>query len=386
MPLPRRLSAALRFTFLGLLASPMGVLAQRASSPALSRPTGGSPPGVYVLEATPLTGGEIRLDGRLDESAWANAVVGAEFVQFEPNEGAPASQRTEARVLYGPDALYVGLRAHETAPDSIVGQLTRRDQHSYSDELSVIVDSYFDRRTAFHFAVNPVGVKKDLFRFDDVGEDGGWDAVWDVATSVDEGGWTAEFRILYSQLRFRQAAEQTWGIQFMRRVARLQETSVWAPTGRSESAIVSRMGELRGLRGIESARRIEMVPYSLGRLERSPGDAADPFYESTALSGSVGADVKVGVAGGLTLDLTLNPDFGQVEADPGQVNLSAFETFLPERRPFFLEGSNLFNFSLALGDGDGAVESLFYSRRVGRAPQGSDGGALNQRSASLGLL
>jgi hypothetical protein len=348
---------------------------------------GASAPAALLL-AVPLGDEQIRLDGRVDEAVWSRAPIATDFLQFEPDEGQRASQRTEARVLYGDDALYVSLRAFDTAPDSIVGQLTRRDQSSYSDELGVIVDSYFDRRTAFHFSVNPVGVKKDVFRFEDVREDLGWDAVWDVQTTVDSEGWSAEFRIPYSQLRFRGAAEQTWGIQFLRRVARHQETSVWAPTGRSESAIVSKMGELRGLQGIDSPRRIEVAPYTLARLERRPGNPEDPFYSRNALSSTVGADVKMGVGGGLTLDLSLNPDFGQVEADPSQVNLTAFETFLPERRPFFLEGSNLFRFGLALGDGDQAAEALFYSRRVGRAPQGSVDSSLGfaKRDANSTIL
>ncbi len=312
-----------------------------------------------------------RIDGRLDDEAWERASVARDFVQFEPDPGAPASQRTEARVLYGDDALYVALRAWDTAPDSIVGQLTRRDQSSFSDELAVVVDSYFDRRTAFHFAVNPVGVKTDLYRFDDTQEDPGWDAVWDAATSVDEEGWSAEFRIPLSQLRFRDAADQTWGINFLRKIARHDETVLWAPTSRSDAAIVSRFGELTGIRDLHPPRRLEMTPYTVARLERAPGDPDNPFYRQNATFGTVGADLKYGITSDLTLNVTLNPDFGQVEADPAQVNLSAYETFLPERRPFFVEGANLFNFSLALGDGDDAVESLFYSRRIGRSPQGS---------------
>ncbi|HEX9709581.1 MAG TPA: DUF5916 domain-containing protein, partial [Candidatus Thermoplasmatota archaeon] len=363
--------ARLRLLFLLgalLLAAPLAAQdgasgAGPAGAPEPERPARAVLDAVRVLD-------DPEIDGRLDEAVWAGAVLATAFTQFEPSEGAPASQRTEARVLYGDDALFVAIRAFDGAPDSIAGQLTRRDQRSFSDQLGVIVDSYFDRRTAFQFSVNPVGVKTDVYHFDDNREDVGWDAVWDVATRSDAGGWTAEFRIPYSQLRFRDAPEQTWGINFFRRIARHDETSVWAPTGRSEGAIVSRLGELRGLRDLKAPRRIELLPYTLARVERGPGDADDPFFARNAFSSAVGADLKMGVGGSLTLDLTLNPDFGQVEADPSQVNLSTFETFLPERRPFFVEGSNLFNFSLALGDGDDAVEALFYSRRVGRAPQG----------------
>ncbi len=339
----------------------------RAGARVVSGCCSGAPPALHALR---VDDARMDIDGRLDEPEWAAAQVAADFVQFQPDEGAPATEKTEARVLYGAHALFVAIRAYDSQPHEIVGQLTRRDQPSHSDLVGVVIDSYFDRRTAFQFVVNPVGVKYDVYRFDDVEEDDGWDAVWDVATTVDEEGWTAEFRIPYSQLRFRDAPEQTWGINFMREIARKQELDVWAPTTRASGGIVSKFGELRGLRGLEPPRRLEVLPYSLARLRRAPGDDANPFYERNATAGTVGADLKYGVTSDLTLDVTINPDFGQVEADPAQVNLTAFETFFPERRPFFLEGSSIFNFSIALGDGDDANESLFYSRRIGRAPQG----------------
>jgi len=323
-----------------------------------------------VLQAVRIAGHEVRIDGRVTEAPWLHAPVATDFVQFEPSEGQPGTERTEARVLYGDDALYVAIRAYDRDPDGIVGQLTRRDQDSYSDLVGVVVDSYFDRRTAFQFVVNPVGVKQDVYRFDDTNEDDGWDAVWDVATSKDAEGWTAEFRIPYSQLRFRDAPDQTWGINFFREIARRDETDVWAPLSRTDAAIVSRSGELRGLENLDAPRRVEVVPYTVARVRRAPGDPENPFYRRNERFGTVGADLKYGVTSDLTLDVTLNPDFGQVEADPAQVNLTAFESFYPERRPFFVEGSSIFRFALSPGDGDDANESLFYSRRIGRAPQG----------------
>lgn len=323
-----------------------------------------------VIEATRADGVSFDIDGYDDEEVWSRAAIATDFVQFQPDEGAASTERTEARVVYGDRALYVYLHAFESDPDAVVGQLTRRDQESHSDLLSVVIDSYFDRRTAFQFAVNPVGVKHDIYRFDDTQEDAGWDAVWDVATRRTAEGWAAEFEIPYSQLRFRDAPVQTWGINFVRDIARRQEMAVWAPTTRSDGAIVSLFGELRGLEGLSAPNRLELLPYTLASLERAPGDAQNPFYSPNAAFGTGGVDAKYGLTSNLTLDVTVNPDFGQVEADPAQVNLSALETFLPERRPFFVEGASIFNFSIAQGDGPEANESLFYSRRIGRSPQG----------------
>jgi len=323
------------------------------------------------MTAVPVLTEEPRIDGVIDEAVWADAAVATDFVQFQPDEGAPPSERSEVRVLYGIDALFVAFRAYDSEPDEIAAQLARRDDFGYSDRVHVVIDSYFDRRTAFQFAVNPLGVKSDLYRFDDTNEDDSWDAVWDVATSRDDEGWTAEFKIPYSQLRFETASEQTWGINFMREIARHQERSVWAPLSQQDNALISRFGELRGLKNLASPRRMELLPYSVASLTRAGGDANNPFYDPNAQDATVGLDAKYGVTSNLTLDLTVNPDFGQVEADPGEVNLSAFESFFQERRPFFVEGASIFNFRLSQGDGDDANESLFYSRRIGRAPQGS---------------
>ena len=332
-------------------------------------PSGGSrrPP---VLQATRLAGPAPSIDGVLDEAEWATAMAAGDFVVFQPNEGEAPSQRTEARVLYGDDAVYVGMRAFDTAPDSIEARLARRDEDPHSDWLDVVIDSYHDRRTAFRFAVNPAGVKRDIYMYDDVRDDVSWDAVWEVATTTDDQGWTAEFRIPYSQLRFDGAARQTWGINFVRTIARHLEVSLWAPISRGDGALVSRFGELEGLHDLSPPMRLEALPYSLLRMESAPGEAANPFYDPRDFSSAVGGDVKYGLTTDLTLDVTINPDFGQVEADPAQVNLTAFESFFPERRPFFVEGANIFSFGFSEGDGDMSSEGLFYSRRIGRPPQG----------------
>ncbi|HMA46178.1 MAG TPA: DUF5916 domain-containing protein, partial [Frankiaceae bacterium] len=311
------------------------------------------------------------MDGRLDDPAWTSAPSYADFTQREPNDGQPSLERTEFRVVFTDEALYVAVRAFDTQPDRIVGQLTRRDQNSPSDWAIVIVDSYHDRRTAFDFWVNPAGVKLDLYRSNDTDEDDGWDAVWDVATQRDGEGWTAEYRIPFSQLRFARADELRFGFNVCRQVVRLNELSCWRPLPRSASGIVSLFGDLEGLSGIQPPRRFEVLPYTVGRTARTITEPGNPFRTGEEYAARVGADVKLGIGSNLTLDATVNPDFGQVEADPAVLNLSAFETFFAERRPFFTEGVNIFRFPLSLGDGDDANEQLFYTRRIGRAPQAS---------------
>jgi hypothetical protein len=306
------------------------------------------------------------IDGRLDETDWARAPAAGDFIQVEPHSGSPASERTDVRVLYDAAAVYVGVRLFDSRPDSIVGRLGRRDEAVYSDWFTVQIDSYHDGRTAFSFGTNPRGVKRDALMFDDTRSDGGWDAVWDVATRVDSLGWTAEFRIPLSQLRFSPpataGAEVTWGINFQRQLARRDERSNWSPILRGAGRMVSLFGELRGLRDLRASQPLEVVPYSLVRLTREPGDTRDPFYEKNDLLANYGADLKYRPTSNLTLTATFNPDFGQVEADPAVVNVTAYEVFFPERRPFFTEGSDLFGF------GAGGAQ-LFYSRRIGRSPQ-----------------
>ncbi len=311
------------------------------------------------------------IDGRLDEAAWVGADVATGFTQMSPNPGDPASQRTEARILYGDGAIFIGIKLYDTHPDSIVAQLGRRDSQVYSDWVFVALDSYYDRRTAFTFGLNPRGVMMDVLLHSDTDQDDSWDAVWEGAVSIVDDGWIAEFRIPLSQLRFSgDEGEQTWGVNFLRRIARNGEESVWSPTPPDGSALVSAFGQLRGLRDLDPPRRLELMPYSVARMTLAPGDAENPFYSEADPYGSLGADLKAGITSDLTLTATLNPDFGQVEADPSVVNLTAFETFFPEKRPFFVEGVDIFRFGIGLGDGDLGNESLFYSRRIGRRPQG----------------
>ncbi|HEX9608195.1 MAG TPA: DUF5916 domain-containing protein [Gemmatimonadaceae bacterium] len=318
--------------------------------------------------------GTINIDGKLNEPAWAAAVPSGDFTQSYPNVGAKATDPTEVRVLYDDDALYVGVRMFDSRPDSIAAQLARRDASGiYSDWLHVMVDSYHDRRTSFRFSVNPRAVQKDVLEFDDnKGEDLNWDAVWQVATNVDSAGWTAEYRIPFSQLRFQRAqngVERLWGIQIMRDIARRNERDSWSPWKQTDPGFVSFEGDLAGIVDIPTPRRLEVMPYASAKLTRAPGDPANPFYWPNDTKPSAGVDLKYGLPSGLTLTATVNPDFGQVEVDPAVVNLSAYETFFPEKRPFFVEGANIFNIGSVNGGPSYGSQQIFYSRRIGRPPQ-----------------
>lgn len=318
--------------------------------------------------AVPLTS-PIVLDGRLNEEIWQQAPTIVDFVQREPAEGAPATMRTEAHIAYDNDALYVAVRANDTDADRIVGILTRRDQRSPSDWIRIVVDSYFDRRSAYEFGVNPVGVKTDRYYFNDGQSDDSWDAVWDVEVERDGAGWRAEFRIPFSQLRFNNTTGGPVGFSIIREIGRLAETSSWPLLSRNANGFVSQFGELRGLKMGGAPKRFELMPYSVGKVDTRDVDITDPLTDSPDPGGAIGLDLKYAVTPGLTLTATVNPDFGQVEADPAVVNLDAFETFFPERRPFFVEGSGTFRFNMDCNDGN--CTGMFYSRRIGRAPQGS---------------
>lgn len=330
-----------------------------------------------VLRAARLEGA-ITLDGRLDEPAWGAAEVGTHFTQSYPKPGTPATNATEVRVLYSDDALYVGVTMPDPHPDSIAAQLARRDAADlYSDFVHVMIDSYNDKRTAFRFSVNPLGVKRDVLSYNDIYEDANWDAVWEVATRVDSAGWTAEFRIPFSQLRFGTPAsgvEQHWGFQVMRDIARSQERDSWAPWQQQDGRFVSSFGQLVGLVGVRQPKRIEIMPYISTRLTRAPGLSANPFYSTNDTQLKTGVDMKYGLPAGLTLTATVSPDFGQTEVDPAVVNLTAFETFFPEKRPFFVEGSDVLRFGELQSNNSYGFEQYFYSRRVGRSPSRSLGG------------
>ena len=328
--------------------------------------------GRYTIKAYRLKQTTIVIDGKLDEEAWERADVATSFTQTTPDDGQPATEKTEIRVLYDDDALYIGARMYETDPGLIAATLFRRDGSGYSDWIHVGIDSYNDRRTAFVFGVNPRGVKRDMLIYNDNQTDLNWDAVWDAATSIDDKGWIAEFRIPFSQLRYNGSEEdsRSWGINFLRETERNDETAYWSPVPAGSDALVSRSGTLENLRDLPSLRRLELLPYASTRLDRIPGTADNPFINEYGTGLGIGADIKYGINSNITLTATINPDFGQVEVDPAVVNLSAFETFYSERRPFFLEGSEIFSFGFNGFIGMGDDPTIFYSRRIGRAPQG----------------
>ncbi len=309
------------------------------------------------------------IDGRLTEAVWAEAPVATGFVQLEPEVGEPASEHTKARVLYDDAALYVGFENAVRDPATMIVRMGRRDQAVVSDRVLVSISSYDDERTSFEFAVTAAGVKQDILIYNDTSEDANWDAVWDAAAHRTAEGWSAEFRIPLSQLRFRTVeGTQSWGIQFQRSIPANGEESFWAPIRPDEDRYVSRFGRLVGLEGLRAPNGLEIQPYVATRLTREPGDAADPFYSENDVLGTAGADVKYGITSNLTLTATINPDFGQVEADPAVVNLTAFETFFEERRPFFLEGTDIFGFGRTRTYRTRHTPTFFYSRRIGRQP------------------
>ena len=303
------------------------------------------------------------IDGRDDDAAWQSAAVIDGFRTFSPVMNGEPRFRTEARILYDERNLYILTRMFDPHPDSIVNLMSRRDARTASDWIKVMLDPYHDRRSGFEFAVNPGGVKRDYAIINDGEEDGSWDAVWDVGTRIDSRGWVAEFRIPLNQLRYQNATDHTFGIMIWRDVARHNERYSWPVYDRTSSGLSSKFGDVTGINGVVSPRRAEFAPYSVAQSTNAP-TATGFAMKSRA---KFGADVKYGLTSNLTLDATVNPDFGQVEADPSQVNLSGFETFFGERRPFFLEGQGLFRFDVDCNDGD--CSGLFYSRRIGRSPQ-----------------
>lgn len=325
----------------------------------------------YVTQR--LSNTSIHLDGIPDEPAWDAVPWGGDFIVFEPNEGGRPSQQTNFKILYDEKYLYIAYRCLDTAPDSIVQRMGRRDEFP-GDWVEVNIDSYHDLRTAFSFTLSVSGVRNDEFVSSNGNNwDASWNPIWFAKTHVDSNGWTGEIKIPFSQLRYGDDDEKVWGIQFTRRLFRKEERSIWQSVSQSAGVWVSGFGELRGLKGIPSQKQVEIAPYVVAQTERYPKEAGNPFATGSGSKLSAGVDGKVAVTSDLILDFTINPDFGQVEADPSQVRIDGFQSFFDERRPFFVESRNIFDYQLTGSEagGDYDADMLFYSRRIGSAPHGS---------------
>jgi hypothetical protein len=315
------------------------------------------------------------VDGVLSESIWKNGHGVTKFTQRDPIEGAKPTEQTEVRVAYDDNAIYIGARMHDSAPDSIIAQLARRDAIISSDYFMFFIDPYYDRRSGFYFGLTAAGTLLDGVLMNDEWDDDSWDGVWEGKVNIDNDGWTTELRIPYSQLRFHKKDKYVWSVNFKRAIQRNNEQDYLVFTPKDGSGFVSRFVDLVGIENIEPARQIEFLPYFRTKAEYTNPDPGNPFHDGSKYLPATGADIKFGIGNNLTLDATVNPDFGQVEVDPAVVNLSDIETFYDEKRPFFIEGSSIFNF------GQGGANSFyglnwsgpdfFYTRRIGRAPQGS---------------
>ena len=305
------------------------------------------------IQAYHLASGEhIKLDGHLDDPAWENAEAGSGFKVWEPDRGTIPSEETVFKVAYDEGAIYFGVACHEKDPSKVTARLSRRDRFSNSDIVSVYIDPYLDHTTGYNFKVNPLGVLLDGYMYNDGDRDDNWDAVWEAQTFRDQDGWYVEMRIPFSAIRYRTAASMTWGLEVYRYMHGRGEDTAWVTWDRAAKGFVSRWGQLTGIQGVPSPRQLEIMPYVVGRATDPPqigNERIDKFE-------NVGADLKYGVTADLALNATVQPDFGQVEADPAVLNLSPFETFFDEKRPFFIEGSRLFQHP---------DFNLFYSRRIG---------------------
>ncbi|MEE9465624.1 MAG: DUF5916 domain-containing protein, partial [Candidatus Neomarinimicrobiota bacterium] len=317
------------------------------------------------IKALKLTS-SIHIDGMIDETAWEGANFTSNFVQRDPIEGDLPTELTEFAVLYDDEYIYVAINSYDSDPAGIRSILSRRDEETPSDWVHIAFDSYGDNLTAFEFWLNPLGVKRDVRRYNDEGHDVNWDAIWEGEATIHSEGWSAEFRIPLRELRFSSREDQSWGLQVYRHISRKNEDDYWTYWSKEEAGHVRHYGRLTNLTGIPRQRRIYVAPYTTGQYARSNDYVNEVDSKNYRLEPNLGVDMKFGVTNDLTLDVTLNPDFGQVEADPAELNLTEFETYYDEKRPFFVEGSNIFRFPLGFG---GTNQTLFYPRRIGRRPQ-----------------
>lgn len=311
------------------------------------------------------------INGDLDDAVWMNAKWEGDFTQFEPYEGRKPAQPTEFSICFDDLNLYVAFKAYDSAPDSITSRMSRRDNGD-GDMVFLVFDSYHDLRTGFAFGVSSAGVRFDqIMSNNGNSEDPSWDPIWTARAKVHDWGWAAEMKIPLTQLRFEKNSTEVWGLEVARQIFRHSEMSFWQPIPRNSPGMIHAFGEMSGLEKMEPRKQFDLLPYGETSIHTSEAEAGNPFNTGTRFGYNVGLDAKIGITNNLTLDLTVNPDFGQVEADPSEVNLSAFESYFEEKRPFFIEGSNITSFGVGLGDGDAGNDNLFYSRRIGRRPHGS---------------
>lgn len=317
----------------------------------------------------------IELDGILNEPVWNNENSFDALIQKDPVEGTLPTERTVIKLAYDFNALYVGARMYDSSPDSIIARLSRRDQSVISDYITIFLDPHNDKRSGYYFTITAAGTLIDGVLYNDSWSDNSWNGVWEGKVNIDDYGWTAELRIPFSQMRFTESEKNKWGINFRRVIGRKNEIDYLVYVPKHESGFVSNFAALQGLEDILSSGQIELLPYLTTRAEYINYDDKDPFHNGSKYLPGAGADFKMGIGSNLNLNATINPDFGQVEIDPAVINLSDVETFFDEKRPFFIEGSKIFEFGIGgarnyWGFNWGGVD-FFYSRRIGRQPQGS---------------
>lgn len=303
-----------------------------------------------------------RIDGVLDETLWTLAEAGSDFIQKEPQEGKPSTQKTRFHFAFDHANLYVGAGLSDTSEKGVSCRLTRRDRDSESDWFGVVIDAFHDKTTARMFAVNASGVQRDATFSNDSQMDDSWDSVWESAILCDKSGWSVEMRIPFSALRFASLETATFGMNALRYISGSKEESWWSPISSSSNRFVSAAGRLTGLSTAHAPRRLALIPYAATNVQLNT-DTPSGFEQSVAPN--FGMDLQFGLTTDMTLDLTVNPDFGQVEVDQEVVNLSAFQPFFPEKRPFFLEGASIFQ-TAGVSDGDSDATRLFYSRTIGQ--------------------
>jgi len=304
------------------------------------------------------------IDGILDEESWNLVEWTTDFTEFEPDVGTAPTEQTKMKIIYDDKNLYVAFKCYQADPSTIEKRMGRRDDFP-GDWIEINIDSYNDDRTAFSFTVSVSGVKSDEFISNNSDFDTSWNPIWYLGTQIDDDGWTAEMQIPLSQLRFGNEQEQVWGLQATRRYFNNEERSTWQSVPANPPGWVSEFGELRGLIGLKPQKQLEIQPYTVAQLDTYEAEAGNPFRDGTDTKLTGGLDAKIGITNDLTLDLTINPDFGQVDADPGAIALDGFEIFFQERRPFFVENKNVFDFRVG-----GGADNVFNPRRIGRAPQG----------------